>query len=257
MRKLLTIPFLCATLLVGCSESQVPFVHRMDVPQGNVVTKDMLDKLEPGLNKRQVRYVMGSPMLIDVFNQEEWIYLYSFEPGGGERVQRRVSLFFKDDRLVQVSGDARLTDEETPLAVRSAEGVSRSVEVPPGVGAGYEDGGILQGVIDRFKGLNPWSDDDQPRRPQDEPEAAETAAEAEPEGRETMQKFSLGSGDVSAGKEAPDAPAEADTPAASDDSGTAEKAGESSAREQEGFFGRLKRSIGLGDDEPATGTGQD
>lgn len=195
----------------ACSSTQVPFVHRMEIPQGNVVTKDMVEKLEPGLTKRQVTYIMGSPMLVDVFNQEQWVYIYSFEPSSGERVQRQLSLGFEDDALVRVSGDVDVITE-TSLAVQSAQGKSRSVDVPEGVGAGYNDGGILQGVIDRFKGLNPWSGkdgqetaqgkdqgkdqgDDQDSDPGKGSGAQPPAATADT-GRDTMQKFSLEEKDI-------------------------------------------------------------
>lgn len=187
----------------ACSNTEIPFVHRMEIPQGNVVTKDMVEKLEPGLTKRQVTYIMGSPMLVDVFNQEQWIYLYSFEPSSGERVQRQLSLGFEDDALVRVSGDVSAITG-TPLAVQSAEGRSRSVDVPEGVGAGYNDGGILQGVIDRFKGLNPWSGKDRKETARgndsdnDAGEAApDTANTNAPDaGKDTMQKFSLEEKDI-------------------------------------------------------------
>ena len=266
MRKLLIISFLCASVLAGgCGGQKIPLVHRIDIPQGNVVTQDMLDRLEPGLNKRQVTYIMGSPMLVDVFNQEEWIYLYSFQPGGGDRVQRRVSLFFDDDRLVRVDGDVRLA-EEMPVAVRSAAGSSRSVDVPEGVGAGYEDGGILQGVIDRFAALNPLGGDEKKRKP-------ETPATAAPSGEEeaagdgdaaaqsdgTMQRYSLESGDVGTAPPADTAPEEEpeDAPVAGA-AGPGAAAGEAhtpAGEEPPGFLERLKRGLGMGSDDAGSGGG--
>ncbi|MDZ7753723.1 MAG: outer membrane protein assembly factor BamE [Gammaproteobacteria bacterium] len=218
MQKLLIISFLSASVFMGaCSNTQIPFVHRIEIPQGNVVTKDMVEKLEPGLSKRQVTYIMGSPMLVDVFNQEQWIYLYSFKPGSGERVQRQLALGFENDALVRVSGDVDVISE-TPVAVRSAQGTSRSVEVPEGVGAGYDDGGILQGVIDRFKGLNPWSGDAEETTVKDGGSAGpapETSASAR-DGKDTMRKFSLEEKDIGAGNPADSAQ---ETPAPAGGSG--------------------------------------
>jgi len=259
MRKLLIIPLLFASLLTGgCGEPRLPFVHRIDIPQGNVVTQDMLDKLEPGLNKRQVRYIMGSPMLVDVFNQEEWIYLYSFEPGGGERVQRRVSLFFTDDRLAKVTGNVKRTDDMA-VAVKSAQGTSRSVDVPEGVGAGYEDGGILQGVIDRFTGLNPWSKDGKRPQPAADdtaaPEGAQPAAPSSPS--DTMRRFSLDTQDVDSVPAAPETDGTADeaatpateTPAGQPATPAPGTAADAPATKDESFFERLKRSVGLGQEK--------
>ncbi len=207
----------------ACSNTQVPFVHRMEIPQGNVVTKDMVEKLEPGLTKRQVTYIMGSPMLVDVFNQEQWVYLYSFEPSSGKRVQRQLSLGFEDDALVRVSGDVDVITD-TAMAVQSAEGTSRSVDVPEGVGAGYNDGGILQGVIDRFKGLNPWSgkDSEETARGDDQGKnqgndaGRPTPATAADTDRGTMRKFSLEEKDIGTASP-PDAAREA--PAAANGGG--------------------------------------
>ncbi len=87
----------------GCSF--FPGVHKIDVQQGNLVTQDMVDQLRPGMTKSQVRYVMGSPLIIDTFQQERWDYLMTMKKGGDERTQERISLFFSNDRLTSFSGD--------------------------------------------------------------------------------------------------------------------------------------------------------
>ncbi|RKZ36171.1 MAG: outer membrane protein assembly factor BamE, partial [Gammaproteobacteria bacterium] len=93
MRKLLIIHFALASLLLAaCAQQTIPGVYRIDIQQGNVVTQDMLDRLETGMEKRKVRYLLGTPLIIDTFNSGRWDYLYSFQPGGGKRVQRRISL---------------------------------------------------------------------------------------------------------------------------------------------------------------------
>lgn len=104
---------LSLVLSAGCSDSRflnpgdLPFVYKIDVQQGNVVTQDMLAQLEPGMDKSKVRFIMGTPIVLDVFHQDRWDYIYTFQPGGGERVERRLSLFFKYDRLVKVTGDVK------------------------------------------------------------------------------------------------------------------------------------------------------
>ncbi len=89
--------------LAGCS---FPGVYKIDIQQGNVVTQDMIDQLRPGMTRRQVRFIMGNPLLQDTFNTNRWDYLYSLQPGGGKRQQERMSVFFNDsDQLVSLSGD--------------------------------------------------------------------------------------------------------------------------------------------------------
>ncbi|MBJ9978089.1 outer membrane protein assembly factor BamE [Pseudomonas sp. S75] len=89
--------------LAGCS---FPGVYKIDIQQGNVVTQDMIDQLRPGMTRRQVRFIMGNPLLQDTFNTNRWDYLYSLQPGGGKRQQERMSVNFNDsDQLVSLSGD--------------------------------------------------------------------------------------------------------------------------------------------------------
>ncbi|WP_421684674.1 outer membrane protein assembly factor BamE [Stutzerimonas urumqiensis] len=89
--------------LAGCS---FPGVYKVDIQQGNVVTQDMIDQLRPGMTRRQVRFIMGSPLITDTFHANRWDYLYSIQPGGGQRLQERVSLQFnEDDQLIGLSGD--------------------------------------------------------------------------------------------------------------------------------------------------------
>ena len=48
---------------------------------------------------------MGTPLLVDPFHSNRWEYIYSIEPGDGERAQRHIALFFKDDELTHLEGD--------------------------------------------------------------------------------------------------------------------------------------------------------
>jgi len=95
-------------LLGACSlwpDSLTPQVFRIDVQQGNVIDNSMLSNLHPGMTKRQVRFALGTPVIVDVFHQDRWDYIYSLEPGGDTRRQARISLFFKDELLIRAEGD--------------------------------------------------------------------------------------------------------------------------------------------------------
>lgn len=95
-------------LLAGCgnvSSFRFPGVYRLDIPQGNIVTQDMVDQLRPGLTKRQVNFILGTPLIRDTFDQDRWDYVYSYQPGGGERVQERLVVFFEEGALVRFEGD--------------------------------------------------------------------------------------------------------------------------------------------------------
>jgi outer membrane protein assembly factor BamE len=100
---LTSLTFVGLLTLAGCS---FPGVYKIDVQQGNVVTQDMIDQLRPGMTRSQVRFIMGNPLLTDTFHANRWDYLYSIQPGGGKRLQERVSLVFNDnDQLAGLSGD--------------------------------------------------------------------------------------------------------------------------------------------------------
>lgn len=90
----------CTTILTN-----LPGVYSIDVQQGNMIDQSMVDQLRPAMNKRQVLYIMGSPMLADFFHQDRWDYLYSAKIGGDDRQQKRISLFFKNDQLSGIQGD--------------------------------------------------------------------------------------------------------------------------------------------------------
>jgi outer membrane protein assembly factor BamE len=111
----------CTTIM-----ENIPGVYTLDIQQGNVINQDMIDQLKPGMTKRQVLYVMGSSMLQDVFHQKRWDYLYSEQLGGELRKQKKVSLFFKDEKLVAIQGDFR--PSIVPVGKKSKE---VTVDVPP------------------------------------------------------------------------------------------------------------------------------
>ncbi|MCV6610303.1 MAG: outer membrane protein assembly factor BamE [Amphritea sp.] len=106
MQKVL-ISAIVALLLSGCAE--FPGVYKIDIPQGNLVTQEMVDQLRPGMTQSQVRYVMGTPLVTDSFNKNRWDYLYRFKSGEtGEITQERITLQFDDaGRLTGLAGDFR------------------------------------------------------------------------------------------------------------------------------------------------------
>jgi outer membrane protein assembly factor BamE len=90
--------------------ASLPGVYRMDIHQGNIVTQEMVDQLKPGMNQRQVAFILGTPLIKDPFHDERWDYLYSNEPGGQARMQKRITLVFENDELVGLQGDFRPGD---------------------------------------------------------------------------------------------------------------------------------------------------
>jgi len=91
--------------LTGCSRGGFSLIHHVEVQQGNAVTQEMVDKLSLGMTKRQVQLVMGTPMIVDVFQQDRWDYPYILEQNNRPVVEQNVSLFFEDEQLARIAGD--------------------------------------------------------------------------------------------------------------------------------------------------------
>ncbi len=128
MRKsLFSLSLLTSLTLVSCSTilNYIPGVYTIDIQQGNIIDQSMVDQLRPGMNKRQVLYIMGSPMLDNVFHKNRWDYLYSNQPSGEDRVQKQISLFFENDQIAGIQGDFR--PSATPVIKTSGE---TTVDVP-------------------------------------------------------------------------------------------------------------------------------
>ena len=120
MQKVLIYLVAGASLtVVGCSTpkqepvyrssplEKLPFVYKMTVQQGNIVTDEMVDRLEPGMSKSQVRFLLGTPMLADLFHNDRWDYTYTIRRGHQDMELTRLTLLFQEDALVRVQGDLR------------------------------------------------------------------------------------------------------------------------------------------------------
>jgi len=122
--------FTSVILLVGVLSacSSVPRLvseYKIDVQQGNVLTQEMVAQLRPGLSKDQVRFILGTPMLVDLFHADRWDYVYRLQKGAsGEVEMRKFSTFFDaDGKLLRVAGDvvAATGDEAAAPASRLRE----------------------------------------------------------------------------------------------------------------------------------------
>lgn len=122
-------------LLAGCK--QVPQVtvptlpglgpHKIDIQQGNVITQEMIDKLQPGMTRNQVRFILGTPLLVDPFRTDRWDYVYSMKKGGEVIEQRQLKVFFADDKMVRVEGD---TSDTKAAALAAAKPVAAPAVAP-------------------------------------------------------------------------------------------------------------------------------
>jgi outer membrane protein assembly factor BamE len=95
-------------LAAGCgSVPRIPGVtpYRIDIQQGNFVSQEMVSQLKPGMSKEQVRAVLGTPLLTDIFHAERWDYVYWREQSDGKRESRKLVVYFDDGKLARLAGD--------------------------------------------------------------------------------------------------------------------------------------------------------
>lgn len=103
MKKILVA--LAAVFLAACSMSNPLKPYKLDIQQGNVVTQDMVAKLRPGMTKSQVRFILGSPLLVDIFHGNRWDYVYTYKKAGKLTEERKITVWFDGDLLQKVTGD--------------------------------------------------------------------------------------------------------------------------------------------------------
>jgi outer membrane protein assembly factor BamE len=119
--------------------SDLPFVFKMTVQQGNIVTEEMIDRLEPEMTRNQVRYLLGSPVLVDIFHQDRWYYTYTIRRGHGDMEKRPLVVYFDGDAMVRVEGFVR----PDPQRAASREPQQMLISVPDWEG----DRGILNRAL--------------------------------------------------------------------------------------------------------------
>jgi outer membrane protein assembly factor BamE len=121
-------------LLAACSsspESRSWVTHRIDVRQGNMVTQEMAAQLKSGQTKDQVRFILGSPLVADMFHADRWDYVYRFQPGmlGTDPEQRHLVVYFEKNKLVRLAGDVA-TDKPAGEAP-PAQPATRVIDIAP------------------------------------------------------------------------------------------------------------------------------
>ncbi len=96
---------LAVACLSACGFVGFPGVYRIDVEQGNIVTQEIADQLKPGMSRRQVRFILGTPLIEDPFNQNRWDYIYVKRNGLEVLSESRLTVIFEGDTLTEVRGD--------------------------------------------------------------------------------------------------------------------------------------------------------
>jgi outer membrane protein assembly factor BamE len=115
---------LCGLLvLAGCESLQssdnflgVITPYRIDIVQGNVVTKEQAAIIKPGMSRSQVRDVLGSPLLADAFHADRWDYVFTIRRQGTQPQLRRIVVRFDGETLKSMEANGELPSEREFIA---------------------------------------------------------------------------------------------------------------------------------------------
>lgn len=138
MKKILIPAMFAALLLQGCGNIPIlPFLkpYRIDIQQGNYVTQEMIAKLQPGMTRSQVRFALGTPLIVDPFRTDRWDYAYTFAKSGVLTEQRTVTVIFKGDVLDHIEGDvaagSNISQPQAKVAAPAAPAVPAAPAAAP------------------------------------------------------------------------------------------------------------------------------
>lgn len=134
MLRTLSIGALCAVIAIGLAgcRSWIPETHVPPLQQGNVVEQEAVAKLKPGMTRAQVRFLLGTPLIVDPFRENRWDYVYTHKRQGEPARQRRLTVIFDGDRLARLEGDIVAATGAPSAAAPAARPAAPPVPPPAG-----------------------------------------------------------------------------------------------------------------------------
>lgn len=102
--------------------------YRVEVVQGNFVSKEQVEQLKPGMTRQQVRELLGTPLVTDIFHAQRWDYVFTLRRQGVPDQGRRLTLFFQGDALERFDGDTMPSETEFIAAINKRRNIGK---VPP------------------------------------------------------------------------------------------------------------------------------
>lgn len=209
--------------LPDVTHAKLPFVHRIDIQQGNVITQEMIAQLKIGMDKKKVRYIMGTPIIRDTFHSKRWDYLFTEQVRGEELKRRRITLYFENQLLARVEGNV------VPAAGRLVVDTRQdtTVEVP---------GVYKKGFFRKIKDSMPLIGEDADV-PEDATEVEKEAADVIAQAEEALEEGETTTAEIDADDE--------------QDTGEEVLVPEDAPKKEKkrGFFKRIFDSVGLGAEE--------
>ena len=122
-----------ATLLLACLALQGCgyIVYKMDVQQGNYVTQDVIARVKTGMTKAEVRQILGTPLVSDVFHGNRWDYYFSVDRRGRQQDRTLLSIFFENDKVTSVQGKGQPPAPPPVVATPSAPAAPETPAAAP------------------------------------------------------------------------------------------------------------------------------
>lgn len=127
--------------LAGCSSfngastriANIVTPYKIDVVQGNFVSREQVEALQPGMSRQQVREILGTPLLTSLFHADRWEYVFTLKRPGEEAQTRKLTVFFKGDALERSEGDTMPTETEfvASLGSKGSKGKVPVLEATP------------------------------------------------------------------------------------------------------------------------------
>jgi outer membrane protein assembly factor BamE len=98
---------LVLAFVAGCGVPRIPGItpYKPEIQQGNYLSQEIVAQVKPGMTREQVRFLLGTPLLTDIFHADRWDYVYWREAANGKRETRKVALFFSENKLERIQGD--------------------------------------------------------------------------------------------------------------------------------------------------------
>lgn len=128
MHRLFALAPLPALLLAGCaslqsSDSLLGLItpYKVEVVQGNVLTKEQVDAVKPGMNRSQVRDILGSPLLTDPFHADRWDYIFTIRRQGAEPQRRSVVALFEGETLKKLDAPELPSEREFVASISTTK----------------------------------------------------------------------------------------------------------------------------------------
>ena len=101
----ITLILFATTAVSGCFT-----IYEQDIEQGNVLTPELVQQVKPGMTRKQVKFILGTPLIADAFHKNRWDYHYTLQPGSKKITKKQqITILFKADRVSRI---IRLTDDK-------------------------------------------------------------------------------------------------------------------------------------------------